>query len=107
MVGNFRLATKFAVGFSQYVYENVFFDRFNSIFKGFYLVISEQQLADTIKNNLVVTFTKIPSTECFGSQDVTLLEFCDPREMTHDRQKMIYFLNSVIKTENYRTVGGY
>jgi len=104
MIGNFRLADKFATGLSKYTYENVFFDRFNSIKRGFYLVITEQQLAETIRTNGVVTFIKIPSTECFGSQDVTLLELANPAGMTHDRQKMIFFLNNVIRSETYRTV---
>jgi hypothetical protein len=104
MIGNFRLANKFATVRSKFVYENVYFDRFNSVFRGFYLVISPQNLEEMLKNNYGITFIKIPSTERFGSQDVTQLEFADPNLLTPDQKKIIYMLNSVINTGNYRTV---
>ena len=104
MIGNFRLANKFATVLSKFVYENVYFDRFNSVFKGFYLVVGEQQLSEMIQSNSVITFTKIPSTERFGSQDVTQLEFYDPNLITPDQKKMMYLLNSLIDTRNYAVV---
>jgi hypothetical protein len=105
MIGNFRLANKFATVNSKYVYENVYFDRFNSIFKGFYLVVGKQQLDEMIQNNQVITFTKIPSTERFGSQDITQLEFFDPTLVTPDEKKIIHMLNALINTgTGYGTV---
>ena len=104
MIGNFRLANRFATVRSKYVYENVYFDRFNSVFRGFYLVVSPQQLEEMLRTNSVITFIKIPSTERFGSQDVTQLEFFDPNQLSPDQKKIIYMLNSVINTGNYRTV---
>ena len=98
MIGNFRLANKFATINSRYIYENVYFDRFNSIFRGFYLVVGQQQLAEMIQNNNVITFTKIPSTERFGSQDITKLEFFDPMLITPDEKKIIHMLNVLINT---------
>jgi len=86
------------------VYEDVFFDRFNSIYKGFYLLVGQQQLAEMIRSYSGVTFIKIPSTERFGSQDVTILEYADPNRLTEDQRKMIYMLNSLIQTNNYRCV---
>ena len=107
MTGNFRLARKFATSLSKYIYEDVFFDRFNSIYKGFYLVISQQQLADTVQQNLPISFIKIPSTERFGSQDITQFQLYDPNYLTPDQQKLIYILNSVITTQSYNTVDEY
>ena len=107
MVGNFRLANRFATVRSKYVYTDVFFDRFNSIFKGFYLVIGQQQLAETVRNNAPITFTKIHSTESFGSQDITQLEFFDPNFLSPDQKKLIYILNSVISTGTYGTIDEY
>jgi len=104
MIANFKFAKKFSTGLSKYTYENVFFDRFNSIFKGYYLVIPEQQLFDCIKQGVQPALIKIPSTECFGSQDVTLLEYAEPNDMTHDRQKAIFFLKHAIDTKNFTTV---
>ena len=107
MIGNFRLANRFATVLSQNTYENVFFDRFNSVFKGFYLLVGQQQLAETVLNNECITFIKIPSTERFGSQDVTDLEFYDQDLLTSDQRKFIYMLNSVIDTGAYQTIDEY
>jgi len=104
MVGNFRLADKFATVMTRIVYEDVFFDRFNSVFKGFYLLVGQKQLADMIQSNSGITFIKIPSTERFGSQDVTQLELYDPNLLTPDQKKMIFMLNSIVNTGNYRFV---
>jgi len=103
MIGNFRLANKFVSVYSKYTHENVFFDRFNSVFKGFYLLVNEQHLAEMIKNNSPITFWKIPSTERFGSQDVTWLEYRDPNLLTQEDHNMIRILNSVIDTGYYNT----
>ena len=103
MIGNFRLANRFATSLSKFIYEDVFFDRFNSVYKGFYLVIGQRQLAETVQNNYPITFTKIPSTERFGSQDITQLELFNPNALTQDQQKLIYILNSVISTGSYNT----
>ena len=104
MTGNFRLANKFATVKSKFVYDDVFFDRFNSVFKGFYLVVGQKQLAEMLQRNSAVCFTKIPSTERFGSQDITQLEFYDPALLTPDQKKLIYMLNSVIDTGCYSTI---
>ena len=104
MIGNFRLANKFATVRSKSTYEDVFFDRFNSVFMGFYLIVGQQQLKEMVQNNSMITLTKIPSTERFGSQDVTELEFFDPNLLTPDQKKLIYLLNSVIDTKSYRVI---
>ena len=104
MIGNFRLAHKFGTILSKRIYENVFFDRFNSVYKGFYLVVGEQQLNEMIQNNWPIKFLKIPSTERFGSQDVIALEFYDPNTITPDQRKLIYMLNSSIQNGSYQTV---
>ena len=104
MIGNFRLARKFASALSKYIYEDVFFDRFNSVFKGFYLIVPEHQLGEMVQTGSLITFIKVPSTERFGSQDVTQLEFCDPDLITPDQKKLIYLLNSVIDTGQYTAV---
>lgn len=107
MVGNFKLANRFATVRSKYVYDNVFFDRFNSVFKGFYLLVGQQQLADMIQANSIITFTRIHSTERFGSQDVTQFQLVDPALITPEQKKMIYILNSVIDTEYYQVYDEY
>ncbi|MDR0491187.1 MAG: hypothetical protein LBH28_08105 [Oscillospiraceae bacterium] len=107
MVGNFRLANVFAAVMSRLVYNDVFFDRFNSVFKGFYLLVGQQQLAEMIQRNDYITFVKIPSTERFGHQDVTQLELRDTSLITPNQQKMIVILNSVIATGSYRCVDEY
>jgi len=104
MIGNFRLANRFATVKSKNTYENVFFDRFNSVFKGFYLLVTQQQLIEMIQGDNPITFTKIPSTERFGSQDVTQLEFFNPELITPEQKKMITFLNSLIGTKSYQVV---
>ena len=108
MKGNFRLANKFEAALSKHTYENVFFDRFNSVFRGFYLVVGERELAEMVREGREITFRKIPSTERFGSQDVVRLEFFDLAGADEERavqvKKMMYFLNSVIDTNNYRTI---
>jgi len=104
MVGNFRLADVFAAVRSKLVYNDVFFDRFNSVFKGFYLIVGQQQLAEMIQRNDYITFVRIPSTERFGAQDVTQLQLRDANLLTDEQRKMIVILNSVISTGSYRCV---
>ncbi|MCL2670955.1 MAG: hypothetical protein FWF10_02840 [Clostridiales bacterium] len=108
MKGNFRLANQFETVLSKRRHENVFFDRFNSVFKGFYLVIDERELAEMVQQGREITFRKIPSTERFGSQDIVRVEFYNLESADLDRitevKKMMYFLNSVIDTSNYRTI---
>ena len=104
MIGNFRLANKFETLKSKDTYEDVFFDRFNSVHRGFYLVVGQQQLVDMITKNSMVAFTKIPSTERFGSQDIIQLEYHDQELLTPNQKKMIYLLNSCIDTGNYLVI---
>jgi len=104
MVGNFRLANKFATVLSNGTYEDVFFDRFNSVFKGHYLVVEQKHLEAMVQNNSGITFIKIPSTERFGAQDVMQLELFDPNLLTPDQRKLIYMLNSVIDTGCYSVI---
>ena len=107
MVGNFRLANKFATVYTRQVYEDVFFDRFNSIFKGFYLLVGQKALEEMVSTNSAITFIKVPSTERFGSQDVTLLEYFDPNLLTPDQRKLICILNSVVNAGSYRLIDEY
>jgi len=101
MVGNFRLANRFATVMSRYIYDNVYFDRFNSVYKGFYLVVGEAQLAEMIRSNSPISFVKIHSTERFGSQDITQLEYFDQNYLTPEQRNMIFILNSAINTGRY------
>jgi len=104
MIGNFRLVKKFASVMSKFVYEDVYFDRFNSVRRGFYLVVGQQQLADMIRNNQRITFIKIPSTRNYDSQDVTQIEFYDRYSLSEEQRRMITLLNSVISTQSYSVI---
>ena len=103
MIGNFRLAVAFSARLSARVYEDVFYDRFNSVFKGFYLVVGRERLAEMVQRGEGIAFIKIPSAERFGSQDVSRLEYADPSLLTDDQKKLIYLLNAVIESGGYRT----
>ena len=104
MIGKFRLAKRFSTVLAKGMYQDVFFDRFNSVSRGFYLLVGQQQLAEMVQNNNIITFVKISSTERFGSQDITQLEFYDPKLLTPEQKRMIYLLNSVIDTGCYSVV---
>ena len=104
LFGNFRFAKKFGTITSKVTYENVYFDRFNSVRRGFYLVVGERQLTEAIESGETITFIKIPSTERFGSQDVIELEFASPGEITPGHRKFIYLLNNLIGTKSYKVL---
>jgi hypothetical protein len=84
MTNNFKFAKRIRFTLSDKVYENVYWDRFNSIFKGYYVVVPE----DTMKYEVV------RSTERFGSQDVVLVDEVKKPDLTEERLVHIAKLNA-------------
>ena len=85
MLNDFKYARRIRFMLSEpKVYENVYWDRFNSIFKGYYVVVP----ADTMKYEVV------RSTERFGSQDIIILDAVPKAELTEDQHVNIAKLNA-------------
>lgn len=104
MEANFKPALRFATRLSKYTHEYVFYDRFNSIFKGFYFVIGKSQAQQHFNSKTDPVFTKIPSTECFGSQDVTIIDKVDHSNLSVQDRHVLSYLNASVATKRYKTV---
>ncbi|MDR2828555.1 MAG: hypothetical protein LBV51_03960 [Acholeplasmatales bacterium] len=99
MIGHFKYVNKIKFALCKETFTGVYYDRFNSIFKGFYLVVRENSMSnvesiDALNNNV---FIKIPSTECFGSQDVLEVEEVEEHFLSEKQKRDIKLLNLKIK----------
>jgi hypothetical protein len=99
MIANFKYVKSIKFKLSKKTYKNAYYDRFNSIFKGFYLIGNEE----TIKKR---TLYKIPSTECFGQQDVEYIEKIQKSELTKTQQMTISQLNTGLKNNEFKIIPG-
>ncbi|MFA5502994.1 MAG: hypothetical protein WDA35_01225 [Bacilli bacterium] len=111
MIGNFNLVKKITLILPDYsskpiTFENVYCDRFNSIFKGFYLLLDADKIdSEKIEENPQITFVKIPSSERFGlglkSSDILDVDIVKPIELTAEQKQIINYLNRCIEAKNY------
>lgn len=114
MIGNFKLVRKISLNLPMYsslpiTFENVYIDRFNSIFKGFYLLVSADDISvDNIGLNREITFRKVRSTERFGAglnaSDIISASIVPKQELSDDQLRIINYLNKVIDSKYYNTV---
>lgn len=112
MIGNFKKVKKISFHLPNYsslpiTFEDVYVDRFNSIFKGHYLLISVNDISvENVERYQKVTFIKIRSTERFGmgikASDIVYVDDVPKNELTDDEVKIINYLNKVIDNQNYR-----
>jgi len=111
MNGNFKLVRKISFIEPHYsstpiVFENVYVDRFNSIFKGFYLLRDENTIkAEQFNPKTIVTFKKIKSTERFGfglkASDIVEADIVPAEELTYEQKTIIVNLNRCIDEGRY------
>jgi hypothetical protein len=99
MNANFKYVQEIKFRLYDKTFKNVYYDRFNSIFKGFYIVAS----SDDLKNNQAY---KIDSTERFGQQDIELITKVGQIELKDEQKKDIGKLNAIIATypENLKRI---
>ena len=114
MIGNFKKVRKISFHLPRYsslplTFENVYADRFNSIFRGFYLLVSVDDIdIENVDKRRLITFTKVRSTERFGlglkASDVVLSDIFEERELTEDERAIIKYLNECIKNKRYEII---
>lgn len=112
MIGNFKLVRRISFNLPGYssvplTFENVYVDRFNSIFKGFYLLVGAQDVnIYNIENQNQVVFTKIRSTERFGSglgaSDVLSVNIVESNQLMGEELRIINYLNTCVEKNFYR-----
>ncbi|MDR3318922.1 MAG: hypothetical protein LBS99_05725 [Clostridiales bacterium] len=84
MTGDFKFVRKIKFRLHPDMFVDVYYDRFNSIFKGHYIVVDSHNLSNTVK---------VPSTERFGSQDVEYFELVPKDQLTPEQIYAIGQLN--------------
>jgi hypothetical protein len=99
MIASFKFVKTIKFMLNSKTFENVYYDRFNSIFKGFYLVGNEE----LIKKRILY---KIPSPECFGPQDVEYIEKMDKSKLIKQQQITISRLNTGFKNNEFKIKEG-
>lgn len=110
MIGHFKLAKKITFILPHYssmpiTFNNVYYDRFNSIFKGFYFLIPEESTTDGQLNNTpIVRFKKLRSTERFGEQDIVDIIRVDENILTEEQKSVIKYLNYCINNNKFQFV---
>lgn len=114
MIGNFKLVRKISFRLPNYsslplTFENVYVDRFNSIFKGFYLLLNADEISgENVNDQQSIIFTKVHSTERFGAglnaSDILFVDIVDKRDLTDEELKIITYLNLCIKNKYYHVV---
>lgn len=114
MISNFKKVRKISFHLPRYsslplTFENVYADRFNSIFRGFYLLVSVDDIdIENVDKRRLITFTKVRSTERFGlglkASDVVLSDIFEERELTEDERAIIKYLNECIENKRYEII---
>jgi hypothetical protein len=89
MIAHFKYVKEIKFKLSEKTFKNVYYDRFNSIFKGFYIVASHDDI-------LKCQAYKINSTECFGQQDIEIIS--KSNDLSSEQIKDLGILNSGIGT---------
>lgn len=112
MTGNFRLVRKISFNLPGYsslplVFTDVYVDRFNSVFKGFYLLVSAESVTvEHIEKTQQIVFTKVRSTERFGAglraSDIVAADIVARNELTTEELRIINYLNKSINSNFYR-----
>jgi len=111
MTGDFKLVRKISFLEPHYsktpiIFENVYVDRFNSIFGGFYFLKDADSIpVEKLGPQVKIKFKKLYSTERFGfslkASDIVSVDIVSNDELTEDQKVIIAFLNRCINEKHY------